>query len=154
MSNCEGDGKCYKYCECECYDYARNIVFDICSCGHRSHNLKYCRVDTCIHNCKFIKCNNFDTCGISTPEWDMMNHPGGEMGLCFKCWAYYGKLKRTSQPENCAICLEDKILVELSCHSTHKLCIDCWDKTVDAKKFPSECPLCRKHIGSWKYNPS
>lgn len=152
MSNCEGKGTCYEHCSCECYNAETDEDYEVCSCGHRNHNLKYCRKNPCVHNCEFIKCKNFDICGISTPEWDMKNHPGGEVGLCFQCWAYRGELKKTSTEEECGICLEDKILVELSCHSLHKICIECWDKTINSKKSPSICPLCRKVIGSWKFN--
>lgn len=151
MANCEGNGTCYEYCECECYDIETNEDYETCTCGHRNHSLKYCRKNTCINNCEFIKCKNFDSCGISTPMWDMINHPGGDVGLCFKCWAYHGELKKTSTAEECYCCCENKILVELSCHSTHKICFDCWNKTIDSKKVPSECPLCRKSIGSWKF---
>jgi hypothetical protein len=154
MSNCEGKGTCYEHCACECYDAETDEDYEVCSCGHRIHKLKYCRKDPCVHNCEFIKCKNFDICGISTPEWDMKNHPGGEVGLCFECWAYRGKLKKTPTMDECGICLEDKILVELSCHSLHKICIDCWDKSIHSKKYPSICPLCRKTIGSWKFNMS
>ena len=152
MANCQGDGSCYKYCECECYDAETDEDYEVCSCGHRSHNVKYSRKEACVHNCDFIKCKNFHICGISTPEWDMANHPGGALGLCFNCWAYRGELKQTSEPEECSICSEDKIVVELSCHPTHKMCVECWDKTIDSKKFPSKCPLCRKAIGAWKVN--
>ena len=154
MSNCEGNGKCYIDCSCECYDAETDIDHKVCTCGHRSHNMKYCRKDPCVHNCEFIKCKNFDICGISTPKWDMDNHPGGAIGLCFECWSYRGDLKQTIKPEECCICSEEKILLELSCHSTHKLCLDCWEKTINSQKFPSKCPLCRKDIGCWKINSS
>ena len=152
MSECKGDGECYKHCECECYDPETDEDHEVCTCGCRGHNLRYCRKAPCVHNCETIKCKNYDICGISTPKWNMTNHPGGDVGLCFDCWAYRGELKKTSEREECSICYENKILVELSCHPAHKLCMSCWEKTINSKKFPSECPLCRKVIGSWKYN--
>ena len=152
MANCQGDGSCYKDCLCYCYDSETDEDYEVCSCGHRSHNVKYCRKDACVHNCDFIKCKNFQICGISTPEWSMAQHPGGELGLCRNCWAYRGELKQTSEPEECIICFEDKIVVELSCHPTHKMCIECWEKNIDSKNFPSKCPICRKVIGAWKVN--
>jgi len=145
MSDCKGKGTCFKDCFC-------NEDDEICYCGHRIHGVRYCRKEPCIHNCEMIKCKNFDTCGQSSPQWAMDMHPGGHFRLCFDCWAYRGEMKKTSQPENCSICYEDKIVVELSCHSTHKLCLECWDKTINYKRFPSECPLCRKVIGAWKRN--
>jgi hypothetical protein len=152
MSSCEGNGACYKYCECKCYDAETDEDHKVCSCGHRIHNVKFCRKDPCEHNCEFIKCKNFDICHVSTPQWNMAEHPGGELGLCFECWAYRGELKETSLLEECGICLEDKIVIELSCHPTHKICLECWDKTIKTQKFPSKCPLCRKVIGKWKFN--
>jgi hypothetical protein len=40
--------------------------------------------------------------------------------------------------------------VTLSCHASHKLCLACWDATINCKLAvltPSSCPLCRKVIG-------
>jgi hypothetical protein len=39
MANCQGDGSCYKYCECECYDAETDEDYEVCACGHRSHNV-------------------------------------------------------------------------------------------------------------------
>jgi len=154
MSACEGDGTCYTWCECMCFDSDTFEYHETCSCGHRSHTLKFCRENPCIHNCELIKCTNFDICGYSMPEYEssQQKNRGREQGLCYNCWYYHGKLKKTSEPEDCCICFEEKILVELSCHSTHKLCFDCWDKSIKAKKLPSTCPQCRKQIGFGKYN--
>jgi len=152
MVICEGDGSCFKYCECTCYDKETDKDHENCICGHRIHSVKYCRQQPCPHNCELRKCKNFDSCGVSTPLWNMMNHPGGAVGLCFECWAYRGELKRTTTNEECGICMEEKILVELSCHPTHKICAECWEKTIDSKQYPSTCPLCRKSIGAWKVN--
>ena len=150
MSSCSGDGSCFEHCFCMCYDLETDEDHLVCTCGHRIHVDRYCRQSPCPYNCVFMKCKNFDNCGISMPKWDMMNHPGGVLGLCFNCWAYKGELKRTSEPQECPICCEEKILVELQCHSTHKICFECWNKTIDAKKAPSSCPICRKRIGGWK----
>jgi hypothetical protein len=154
MSNCKEDGSCYKHCACECYDPETDKDNEICRCGCRSHKLKYCRKNPCIYNCELIKCENFDICGISTPKWDTINHPGGVVGLCFECWAYRGKLKKTSEHQECGVCLEDKVVLELSCHSTHKICLECWDKSIHSQKYPSKCPICRKVLGAWKFNLS
>lgn len=148
MANCKGNGECYESCSCGCYDAETDKDYEVCTCGHRSHNLEYCRKDSCIHNCEFIKCKNFEICDISAPKWA---YPPG-CDLCYHCWKYNGEMKKMSETSECCICLEDKILVELSCHSTHRICIECWNKSVHSKKYPSECPLCRKVIGAWKYN--
>ncbi len=39
MANCQGDGSCYKYCECECYDAETDEDYEVCACGHHSHNV-------------------------------------------------------------------------------------------------------------------
>ena len=76
--------------------------------------------------------------------------PGQDM--CFECWAYRGKLKKTSSPEECPVCMDEKLLVILSCHETHKICLECLDKTNESKHV-TKCPLCRKSIGNLKLYP-
>ncbi len=149
--SCSGDGTCFQDCLCMCYNPETDEDHLECTCGHRVHDLRYCRKSPCPFNCVFVKCKNFNVCGTTMPKWDMMTHPGGALGLCFSCWAYNGELKETSQSEECPICREDKILVQLKCHSTHKVCMDCWNKTIDSKAPPSTCPMCRTSIGGWKF---
>jgi len=152
MTECTGNGKCFELCECICYDIETDIDHEVCSCGHRSHNVRFCRKGPCVHNCEFIKCKNFNICKTSSPKWYIDEHPGSGVGLCFNCWAYRGKMRNVEEPADCGICYENKILIELDCHPTHKLCLECWDKTIDSKPYPSRCPICRKALGSWKFN--
>lgn len=150
MPNCSGNGVCFRECFCDCYDEATNIDHDECVCGHRSHNVTYCRTVACVHKCEFQKCKNFEICSKEMPAWAYDRFPGN--GSCFDCWAYFGTMKKSSVAEECAICLEDKIVVGLACHSTHQICFDCWNKTIASKPYPSQCPLCRTEIGGWKLN--
>ena len=150
MSSCKGNGECFRQCYCVCYNEDTDEDHLVCTCGHRTHKIPYCREQPCMYNCDFIKCKNYDICGISVPKWDMMNHPGGELGLCFTCWAYNGEMKKTLEPDNCPVCYEDKVLIELSCSRLHKVCKECWDKTTESKGCQTSCPMCRKYIGKWK----
>ena len=150
MPSCSGDGACFTDCFCGCYDPITDEDHEVCTCGHREHKKRYCREAPCVHNCEFVKCTNFDLCKTSIPQRELV--PGTDM--CHECWAYRGKLTKSAEPEECVVCLDKKIVVELSCHSSHKICLDCWDKTIHSQAYPSKCPLCRAAIGAWKFNPS
>jgi hypothetical protein len=95
------------------------------------------------------KCKNYDICGAEMLSVSMDKIPGQNM--CFECWASRGELKKTYSPEECPVCMDEKLLVELSCHNTHKICLECLDKTNESKHV-TNCPLCRKSIGNWKLN--
>ena len=150
MTDCSGNGLCFKECFCICYDEVTDVDYDVCICGHRAHNVKYCRAEACKYDCKFQICKNFEICNMVMPAWCYDRFPGD--GACFDCWAYYGPMTKSDKDEECAICLEDKIVVGLSCHPSHKICFGCWDKTITSQPYPSQCPLCRTAIGGWKLN--
>jgi hypothetical protein len=148
---CTGDGRCFTQCYCICYNKDTDEDHPICICGHRTHGTEYCRKEPCIYKCRYIQCKNFVICGISMPKWSMEQIPVGNM--CFNCWAYRGNME-ASQIEECIICNMEKQVIVLQCHSTHKICLECWDKATHSKKYPSTCPFCRKDIGGWKCNSS
>lgn len=148
MSACGGNGLCFNECYCICFDEETDVDNEVCTCGHREHNVKYCRTMDC--SCEMVQCKNFAVCATVMPGWSFDRIPGS--GLCFDCWAYRGLMKKSSEVEGCAICMEEKVVIGLSCHPTHKMCLECWDKTIESKPFPSCCPLCRASIGGWKLN--
>ena len=43
----------------------------------------------------------------------------------------------------CSICLEIKGLYKILC-CNHKICIICWNKSIEAYSYNLNCPLCRK----------
>lgn len=150
MQVCKGNGACFKRCACSCYDPITDVDNDVCTCGCRAHSVEYCRAAPCTHDCKLVQCKNFGVCGIQAPKWQFDLFPEGHNRLCFDCWAYRGVLKQTEEVELCTICFETKQLVVLSCHASHKLCLTCWDTTINSRATvldPSSCPLCRKVIG-------
>jgi len=150
MQTCKGNGECFKRCSCTCYDPITDVDHDVCTCGCRAHTMEFCRAASCKYDCEMVQCKNFGICGYAAPHWYFERFPEGYKGLCFDCWAYRGVLIQTKEHEVCSICLETKQLVQLSCHPSHKLCIGCWDATINSKLAvltPSLCPLCRKVIG-------
>lgn len=148
MLLCKGDGTCFEQCYCVCYDPVTDEDYDECICGRGGKGACYLKTFEC--SCTLIECKNFDICKKALPKWAYDRLPG--IGLCFDCWAYRGVMKKSDLAEECAICLDTKIVVSLECHHLHKLCLECWEKTIDSKPFPSCCPLCRKTIGAWKVN--
>ena len=152
MEPCEGNGKCFKICRCTCYDRATDVDHPVCTCGCRTHtSMEFCRSTPCKYSCELVSCKNVELCKYEAPRWMYSDKlPEGYKQLCFDCWAYRGELKQTEKEEACSICFEMKTLVNLSCHESHKMCLACWDTTINCKlaRFePSSCPICRKTIG-------
>ncbi len=53
------------------------------------------------------------------------------------------ELVYSKEKSECVVCLEEKIVIEWPCHSSHVTCEDCTIKII--RKYP-KCPLCRKTI--------
>lgn len=155
MSNeCKGDGTCLNQCcGCMCFeDEECEIQSEICTCPHSTCVIldggptecdKYCNSNIpCPHNCKLVKCELYDICGISEQQWMLNAHEGH----CIQCHISYGRIRKTDKTEDCPVCMDSKLMYSLRCK--HKICWDCWKKmcdTTDVKNFKvTSCPLCRK----------
>ena len=61
MTKCLGNGKCFKKCDCKCFDGEEDDPDDVedrfCNCEHRDHN-GYCPTNCC----QLINCRNFLNC--------------------------------------------------------------------------------------------
>ena len=130
FNKCSGDGSCLIPCPCKCSSE--------CKCVHKNH-YGYCP-NSC---CELIHCSNFDLCNSKMPFWILKECNG----LCNTCYVQMGNHKLTNITQECAICFEDAVMIELECK--HQLCNDCWYNITlaasidETKQFTPECPLCR-----------
>ena len=69
MNICQNDGKCYKKCDCKCFDNEEDDDDDLpdreCICEHKNHN-GYCP-NTCPNQCHLIECRNYEFCKAKSP---------------------------------------------------------------------------------------
>jgi len=143
--DCTGDGRCLTECncvylkrtkDCHCFDYTHEHL--------KGSNVRFCKTDKpCNFNCHLKKCETFNYCGKSYPEWYYIY--GLTTGdQCNGCGIY--KVKFINEKENCLICSEDKYIIETDCN--HRFCLDCLQNMngYENENLDSPCPFCKRSI--------
>jgi hypothetical protein len=145
MTECQGNGKCYKKCDCECFEGEEDDDDEapdrVCSCVHKEH-FGFCPND-CQYACSLIECRNFEYCGAKSPKWlHEYNYK-----MCINCVIKMGPHENSKHIEECPVCFIEKEMNVLKCG--HKICNKCWYIITDIGynnikgNFNPACPLCR-----------
>ncbi len=149
MSFCNGRGRCFKLCGCDCKKQ------EPCHCGHRDHkplqsgpheNIAYCQ-EPCVFPCELLPCKNYRFCRENHPECilDCQNQ------MCVTCADMSLYVKFLSERGLCHECkYVSDLLLELQC-KTHRVCWTCWNHTIGTKQKMNflACPLCKPQEPWW-----
>ncbi len=141
-------GRCYVQfsCECKCFEDCDCDYDAECSCDHLDscsylsdprHNqcVIYCKfANTC---CSLFKCSNHFVCKNEIPKFVFERNNG----VCDGCYFQFGSLKKSEKKEECGICMDELVSVELECkHSMCQTCLENWFEESEDRS----CPYCRK----------
>ena len=143
---CEGNGLCISKCECTCFDVVKTVIDSewtdhsrveraVCTCGHRAHDKSSCVDGFCKTDCKYYK-----WCGEKAPQWHLDAQEGQADG-CGHGNIMFHTLKHIDAVATCAVCLEDKYMIEFKCK--HTLCHKClwavYMKQIDENDVKYRC---------------
>jgi hypothetical protein len=146
---CEGQGLCISECECSYLEGTND-----CHClrythGHlKNKHRRFCIKKVCGYRCVLKKCQSYNYCEDSYPEWWYTTRGYTTGNQCNYCGIY--AVKFTNKFDHCEICFMDKYLIETECN--HPFCLDCLINMngMDDDNPDSPCPFCRKNI---EHNP-
>jgi hypothetical protein len=101
--NCNGKGDCLEQTELNSYIKSTNV--------------------SCIHDCRPVKCPNYDICGTISPQWYFDCHAG----TCRSCALSGFKFLEFLENIECEICSEMKKGVKQP-NCSHTTCVDCFKR--------------------------
>jgi hypothetical protein len=147
---CEGNGICISKCQCTCFDIVRTVIDAewtdhrrvdrvLCTCGHRAHpSEEFCKTE-CKYNCVKAECKYYKWCGEKAPQW-YLDAQEGQADGCGHGNTMFHTLNHIDAVATCAVCLEDKYMIEFKCK--HTLCHTClwavYKKQIDENSIAYE----------------